>query len=155
MTAIWKFACMGAALALCASAVPAAAQRIVPPGYTTYYFSGTTADPANPNIPAGGAGRMGDTVQQADNILNKLQGMLAKQGLGFGDVVAAHVFLVGDPAKGGEIDFAGLNGEWGKRFGTTDQPNRPSRSAIQVRLPTPGALVEIELTAAKQGQPAQ
>ena len=93
---------------------------------------------------------MGDTVQQADNILGKLQGMLAKQGLGFGDVVAAHVFLVGDPAKGGEIDFAGLNSEWAKRFGTTDQPNRPSRSAIQVRLPTPGALVEIELTAAKQ-----
>jgi enamine deaminase RidA (YjgF/YER057c/UK114 family) len=150
MIASWKIACIGAALALCTSALPATAQRIVPPGYTTYYFSGTTADPVNPNIPAGGAGRMGDTVQQADNILNKLQAMLAKQGLGFGDVVAAHVFLVGDPAKGGEIDFAGLNAEWGKRFGTTDQPNRPSRSAFKVGLPTPGALVEIELTAAKQ-----
>ena len=150
MTAIWKFACMGAALALCASAVPAAAQRIVPPGYTTYYFSGTTADPVNPNIPAGGAGRMGDTVQQADNILNKLRDMLAKNNLGFGDVIKATVFLVGDPAKGGEIDFAGLNSEWGKRFGTPDQPNRPSRSAIHVELPTPGALVEIELVAAKQ-----
>jgi enamine deaminase RidA (YjgF/YER057c/UK114 family) len=146
MTASWKFACLGAALALCASAMPAAAQRIVPPGYTTYYFSGTTADPLNASNP----NDRGTTVQQADNILNKLQGMLAKQNLGFGDVVAAHVFLVGDPAKGGEIDFAGLNSEWGKRFGTTDQPNRPSRSAIQVRLPTPGALVEIELTAAKQ-----
>ena len=150
MTASWKFACLGAALAVCASALPATAQRIVPPGFTTFYFSGTTADPLNPNIPAGSPGRMGDTVQQADNILTKLQGMLAKQGLGFGDVVAAHVFLVGDPAKGGEIDFAGLNSEWGKRFGTADQPNRPSRSAIQVRLPTPGALVEIEMTVAKQ-----
>jgi enamine deaminase RidA (YjgF/YER057c/UK114 family) len=149
MTASWKFACLGAAL-LCASAMPAAAQRIVAPGLTTFYFSGTTADPVNASIPAGSPGRMGDTVQQADNILNKLQDMLAKNNLGFGDVVAAHVFLVGDPAKGGEIDFAGLNAEWGKRFGTTDQPNRPSRSAIQVRLPTPGALVEIELTAAKQ-----
>jgi enamine deaminase RidA (YjgF/YER057c/UK114 family) len=137
-------------LALGASVLPAAAQRIVPPGQTVFFFSGTTADPLNPSIPAGAPGRMGDTVQQADNILNKLQAMLAKQSLGFGDVVAAHVFLVGDPAKGGEIDFAGLNSEWAKRFGTTDQPNRPSRSAIQVRLPTPGALVEIELTAAKQ-----
>jgi len=146
----WRFACLGAALALCASALHAAAQRVVPPGYTTFYFSGTTADPVNPNIPAGSPGRMGDTVQQADNILTKLQGMLAKQNLGFGDVVAAHVFLVGDPAKGGQIDFAGLNAEWGKRFGTPDQPNRPSRSAIKVELPTPGALVEIELTAAKQ-----
>jgi enamine deaminase RidA (YjgF/YER057c/UK114 family) len=149
MTNSWKFACLGAAL-LCASALPAAAQRIVPAGQTTFYFSGTTADPVNPNIPAGQPGRMGDTVQQADNILTKLQAMLAKNNLTFGDVVAAHVFLVGDPAKGGEIDFAGLNAEWGKRFGTPDQPNRPSRSAFQVRLPTPGALVEVELTAAKQ-----
>ncbi|MBW8708344.1 MAG: hypothetical protein JF627_03630 [Alphaproteobacteria bacterium] len=150
MTASWKFACLGAGLALCVSALPAAAQRIVPPGLTTFYFSGTTADPVNPAIPAGSPGRMGDTVQQADNILNKLQTMLAAKGLGFGDVVAAHVFLVGDPAKGDQIDFAGLNGEWAKRFGTPEQPNRPSRSALQVRLPTPGALVEIELTAAKQ-----
>lgn len=150
MIASWKFACLGAGLALCVSTLPAAAQRIVPPGFTTFYFSGTTADPINPSIPAGSPGRMGDTVQQADNILNKLQGMLTAKGLGFGDVVAAHVFLVGDPAKGGEIDFAGLNSEWAKRFGTTEQPNRPSRSAIQVRLPTPGALVEVELTAAKQ-----
>jgi len=150
MTASWKFACLGAALALCASALPAAAQRVVPPGQTVYFFSGTTADPLNPNIPAGQPGRMGDSVQQTDSILNKLRDMLAKNNLGFGDVVKATVFLVGDPAKGGAIDFAGLNSEWAKRFGTTDQPNRPSRSAIQVRLPTPGALVEIELVAAKQ-----
>jgi len=150
MTDSWKFACLGAVLALCVSAMPAAAQRIVPPGHTIFFFSGTTADPLNPNIPAGSPGRMGDTVQQADNILNKLQGMLAKNNLGFGDVIKATVFLVGDPAKGGEIDFAGLNSEWGKRFGTPDQPNRPSRSAIHVDLPTPGALVEIELVAAKQ-----
>jgi len=145
MTKSFKLACLGAAL-LCACALPAAAQRIVPAGQTTYYFSGTTADPLNASNP----NDRGTTVQQADNILTKLQAMLAKNNLTFGDVVAAHVFLVGDPAKGGEIDFAGLNSEWGKRFGTPDQPNRPSRSAIQVRLPTPGALVEIELVAEKQ-----
>lgn len=150
MTASWKSACLGAGLALCLSAIPAAAQRIVPPGHTIYFFSGTTADPLNPNIPAGSPGRMGDTVQQADNILNKLKDMLAKNNLGFGDVIKATVFLVADPAKGNMIDFAGLNGEWAKRFGTADQPNRPSRSAIEVRLPTPGALVEIELVAEKQ-----
>jgi len=131
---------------LCASVLPAAAQRIVPPGHTIFFFSGTTADPLNASNP----NDKGNTVQQADNILNKLRDMLAKNNLGFGDVIKATVFLVGDPAKGGEIDFAGLNSEWGKRFGTPDQPNRPSRSAIQVRLPTPGALVEIELVAEKQ-----
>ena len=148
MTASWKSAGLGlgAALGILASILPASAQRVVPAGYDTYYFSGTTADPLNPASP----NERGTTVQQADNILNKLQGMLAKNNLGFGDVIKATVFLVGDPAKGGEIDFAGLNSEWAKRFGTADQPNRPSRSAIQVRLPTPGALVEIELIAEKQ-----
>ena len=145
MTKSFKLACLGAAL-LCACALPAAAQRIVPAGQTTYYFSGTTADPLNASNP----NDRGTTVQQADNILTKLQAMLAKNNLTFGDVVAAHVFLVGDPAKGGEIDFAGLNSEWGKRFGTPEQPNRPSRSAFQItELPLPGALVEIELIAAK------
>ena len=145
----WKFALIGALL--CATAIPASAQRVVPPGQTIFFFSGTTADPLNPAIPAGSPGRMGDTVQQTDSALNKLQGMLSAKGLGFGDVVKATVFLVADPAKGGQMDFAGLNSEWAKRFGTTDQPNRPSRSAFQItQLPLPGALVEIELTAAKQ-----
>jgi len=57
MTASWKFACLGAALALCTSVLPASAQRIVPAGYDTYYFSGTTADPINASIPAGSPGR--------------------------------------------------------------------------------------------------
>ena len=150
MTASWKSAVLslGVALALCASILPASAQRVVPAGYDTYYFSGTTADPLNPANP----NERGNTVQQADNILNKLRDMLAKNNLGFGDVIKATVFLVGDPAKGGEIDFAGLNSEWGKRFGTATQPNRPSRAAIHVALPTPGALVEIELVAAKKAQ---
>lgn len=149
MTASLKSAvlALGASLVLCASAPPASAQRIVPSGYDTYYFSGTTADPLNPSNP----NDRGNTVQQADNILNKLQGMLQKSGLTFADVVQAHVFLVTDPAKG-DIDFAGLNSEWGKRFGTPSQPNRPSRVAIHVNLPTPGALVEIELVAAKKAQ---
>ncbi|MCX7281748.1 MAG: hypothetical protein NTX21_09395, partial [Alphaproteobacteria bacterium] len=68
MTDFWKFACLGVALALCTSVLPASAQRIVPAGYDTYYFSGTTADPINASITAGSPGRMGDTVQQADNI---------------------------------------------------------------------------------------
>lgn len=148
MTASWKFACIGAALALCASALPAAAQRVATPGQTVYFFSGTTADPLNPNIPAGQPGRMGDTVQQVDSILNKLQAMLEKNNLTFADVIKATVFLVADPSKGNKMDFAGLNGEWAKRF-PTDKP-RPSRSAFQItELPLPGALAEVELIAAK------
>jgi len=148
MTASWKFAFLGAALALCTSVLPASAQRIVQPGQTVYFFSGTTADPLNPAIPAGSPGRMGDTVQQVDSILNKLQAMLEKNNLTFADVIKATVFLVADPAKGNKMDFAGLNSEWAKRF-PTDKP-RPSRSAFQItELPLPGALAEVELIAAK------
>ena len=148
MRASWKFACLGTVMALCASVLPASAQRIASPGQTVYFFSGTTADPLNPNIPAGQPGRMGDTVQQVDSILNKLQAMLEKNNLTFADVIKATVFLVADPSKGNKMDFAGLNAEWAKRF-PTDKP-RPSRSAFQItELPLPGALAEVELIAAK------
>jgi enamine deaminase RidA (YjgF/YER057c/UK114 family) len=148
MTASRKLAfAAAAALALCATALPASAQRIVHAGQDLYFFSGTTADPIDASNPTA----RGDTVRQVDNILNKYQGMLAKNGLTFGDVVSAHVFLVTDPAKG-DIDFAGLNAEWAKRFGSATQPNRPSRWAIHAQLPTPGALVEIEPVAAKNAK---
>src|SRR5882757_5468510 len=84
-----KFAFLGMALAICAFAVPAGAQSVthlaspnpgavidaavvVPPGYTTYYISGTPAGPKDPNAPAGSPGRWGDTTQQTDDSLNKL-----------------------------------------------------------------------------------
>ena len=102
----------------------------------------------------GGADRIdagdGEDTWRLDLTASAGGASLAKNGLTFGDVFAAHVFLVGDPAKGDQIDFAGLNSEWAKRFGTPEQPNRPSRAAFQAKLPTPGALVEIELVAAKK-----
>jgi enamine deaminase RidA (YjgF/YER057c/UK114 family) len=167
MTGSLKFAFLGTALALCAFAAPANAQMVtrlaspnpaaviasavtVPPGYTTYYISGTPAGPMNPNIAQGSPGRWGDTTQQTADSLNKLEATLKQLGLTFGDVVKATVFLVGDPAKGGALDFPAMNAEWGKRFGTAAQPNKPARSTVQVTLATPGALVEIELIAAKK-----
>jgi enamine deaminase RidA (YjgF/YER057c/UK114 family) len=79
-----------------------------------------------------------------------MEAVLKQLGLNFGDVVKATVFLVGDPAKGGEIDFAAMNGEWSKRFGTPTQPNKPARSTVKVGLASPGALVEIEMVAVKK-----
>jgi enamine deaminase RidA (YjgF/YER057c/UK114 family) len=71
-------------------------------------------------------------------------------GMGMGDVVKMNVFLAGDPANGGKMDFAGLMKGYTKYFGTPDQPNLPARSAVQVAaLAAPGALVEIEVIAAK------
>ena len=67
-----------------------------------------------------------------------------------GDVVKMQVFLVGDPAKGGKMDFAGFMEGYTEHFGTAEQPNLPSRSVMQVAgLANPGFLVEIEVTAVR------
>ena len=159
-------ALLGSALALCALAAPAGAQQVtrlqgnaaspiasavtVPPGYTTYYISGTPAGPMNPNIPDGQPGRWGDTTQQTADSLGKLEATLKQLGLTFGDVVKATVFIVADPTNGGKINFPAMNAEWSKHFGTAAQPNKPARSTVEVKLATPGALIEIEMVAVKK-----
>jgi len=167
MTRLQKFTFLGTAMALCALAVPAGAQSItrlpspnanspivsavtVPAGATTYYISGIPGGPKNPSAPEGSPDRWGDTTQQTDDVLNKLEAVLKQMGLTFGDVVKATVFLVADPANGGKINFPAMNAEWSKRFGTAAQPNKPARSTVQVGLATPGPLIEIELVAAKK-----
>ena len=49
------------------------------------------------------------------------------------------VYLVGDPAKGGRMDFAGFMVAYTQFFGTKEQPNLPARSTVQVAgLVAPG-----------------
>jgi enamine deaminase RidA (YjgF/YER057c/UK114 family) len=75
---------------------------------------------------------------------------LASQGLTLGDIIQLKVFLVGDPRKDGKLDFAGFQAGYTRFFATKEQPNKPVRSAFQIAgLALPGALVEIEATAAK------
>ena len=119
---------------------PFASSVKVPAGYDTYYVSGST-------------GEGSDTAAQTASTLTGLKAELTKQGLTFGDVVQAHVFLVGDPAKGGKMDFAGMNSSWLKEFGTAAQPNKPARATVQVAsLVGSTDLVEIELVAVKRGR---
>jgi enamine deaminase RidA (YjgF/YER057c/UK114 family) len=71
-------------------------------------------------------------------------------GLSLGDVVKMTVFLVGDPATGGKMDFKGFSEAYAQFFGTAGQPNVVARSTMQVSaLVNPGWLVEIEVIAAK------
>jgi hypothetical protein len=64
------------------------------------------------------------------------------------DVVQMDVFLAGDPAKDGKMDFAGMNAAYSKFFGTAEQPNKPVRAAMQVAaLATAWGLVEIQVVA--------
>lgn len=136
---------------------PISAAVTVPAGYVTTYLSGSLPDVANPDAPKGSVEAYGNTETQTASVLKKLGETLESLGLGYGDVVAAHVYLVGDPAKNGEIDFAGMNAAFVKVFGSETQPNKPARSTIKVAgLVVPGALVEIDMIAAKApGKPVK
>ncbi|HXS07011.1 MAG TPA: Rid family hydrolase [Rhizomicrobium sp.] len=116
---------------------PIASSTMVPPGYNTFYISGTT-------------GKGADTAEQTAATLAGLKAQMAKMGLTFGDIVQAHVFLVADP-KTGKMDFAGMNSSWMKEFGTAEQPNKPARVTVQVAgLAGGDAFVEIEFVAVKK-----
>ena len=48
------------------------------------------------------------------------------------------------------MDFGGLMKAYSRHFGTAGQGNLPARTTVQVAaLPLPGALVEIEVVAAR------
>jgi enamine deaminase RidA (YjgF/YER057c/UK114 family) len=98
--------------------------------------------------PAVGKGAQADTKTQTVNTILNIQKALAAQKLSLGDVVMMHVYLAGDPAKDGKMDFGGFMEGYTKFFGTKEQPNKPARSAMQVKaLAAPDALVEIEVIA--------
>jgi len=157
--------------ALCAgllaavSAVPAMAQNthigqptspisqavLVPAGSETLYVSGITPPVLNPDAPKGTAPQFGDTKTQVAGILKRIEAILTAQGYGFGDVVMMRVFLVGDPAKDGKMDFAGMMESYNQAFGTAAQPKKPARITMQISgLVAAGMLAEIEVQAVKK-----
>ena len=117
----------------------------------TLYLSGQLSSPVTPADAAKGiAADYGNTKAQAASVFGKIQTLLKAQGLDMKDVVKMTVFLAGDPATGGKLDFAGMNSEYVKYFGTKEQPNKPARSAMQVAaLAAPWALIEVEVIAVK------
>jgi enamine deaminase RidA (YjgF/YER057c/UK114 family) len=133
-----------------ATGAPFAEAVTVPPGYTTYYVSGSVAAPMKPAA-SGKPAVWGDIGYQTKSVLANLKGTLTKLGLTFGDVVQAHVFMAPDPAMQGGIDFAGMNKVWLTEFGTKQQPNKPARAAFKVAaLAGAGPLLEIEFIAVKK-----
>jgi len=106
---------------------------------------------AGPTAPAGSIERLGDTATQTKSVLDKLAKELAASGYTMADVVKMNVFLVGDPRKGGAMDFEGLMKAYLQVFGLRPQEKAlPVRTTVQVAgLPVPGALVEIEVVAAR------
>ena len=149
------------AVVLVGSASDAAAQvkRIQPPTAAiatavwhgdTLYVSGQVPDPVKPAANGVPAVYAPDTRTQTENVFRKIEGILKEQGLGMGDVVMMHVYLVGDPKMGGKMDFAGMMSVYTQLFGSATQPNKPARSTVQVAsLVAAGALVEIEVIAVR------
>jgi enamine deaminase RidA (YjgF/YER057c/UK114 family) len=117
----------------------------------TLYLSGQLASPVTAADAAKGTAAVyGDTEAQTMSTLTKIQAALKAEGLSMADVVMMHVYLAGDPAKGGKLDFPGMMAAYTRFFGTKEQPNKPARSAMQVAaLAAPWALVEIEVIAVK------
>jgi len=129
---------------------PISAAVTVPAGFDTVYVSGALPSVTNKDAPKGSGEAYGDMQTQTVSALTAIKASLARLGLGMGDVVKMTVFMVADPAKDNKLDFAGLMAGYTQFFGTPEQPNKPARSAVQVAaLVAPGALLEIEVIAAK------
>jgi enamine deaminase RidA (YjgF/YER057c/UK114 family) len=122
----------------------------IPAGKTTVYVSGAVPPITNQSAEKNTIAAYGDTKTQTETVLRSIEKTLSGIGLKIGDVVKMQVFLVGDPDKGGKMDFAGFMQGYTQFFGTKEQPNLPTRSVFQVSgLANPGFLVEIEVTAVR------
>lgn len=130
---------------------PIASSVIVPAGAELVFVSGMLADVADPSAPAGSIERLGDTSTQAKSALDKIARELAASGLAMSDIVKMNVFLVGDPRKDDRMDFEGLMQAYLQVYGLRAlETSLPARTTVQVAgLPIPGALVEIEVVAAR------
>ena len=134
------------------STFPIAAAVEIPAGATRVYLSGKVPPTVDPTkSPTDPAAYGGDTKGQSVAVLKAIQAQLAGLGLSMKDVVKMQVFLVGDPAKGGKMDFAGFMEGHTQFFGPgAKQMSLPARSAFQVAaLANPAYLVEIEVEAVR------
>lgn len=126
----------------------------VSPEATTIYLSGQLANPlpASAGKPAAELtlADYGDTRTQTVSVLGKIEAILEARGFAMSDVIKLTVFVAGDPALDGRMDFAGMNEGFRQFFGTVENPNTVARSTVQVAaLVSPSYLVEIEAIAAK------
>ncbi|GAA0599721.1 RidA family protein [Paenochrobactrum glaciei] len=132
------------------STFPIAQAVEVPAGKTTVYLSGAVPTVVDEKAEKNTIAAYGDTKSQTETVLKSIEKSLASLDLKMSDVIKMQVFLVGDPEKGGKMDFAGFMEGYTQFFGTEAQPNLPSRSVMQVAaLASPAWLVEIEVTAVR------
>lgn len=132
------------------AAAPILVGVTLPAGAETLLLSGQVPAPDVAGGDPAAIATYGDTRTQTVSVLRKIEAALKAQGYGLSDVVKLTVYLVGDPAKGGKLDFAGFSQGYAQFFGTPSQPNKVARTTVQVAaLANPGFLVEIEATASR------
>jgi len=117
--------------------LPIAGGVVVPAGYDTVYVSGHIPKVANANASQASTEMYGDTKTQTISALQQISDLLAAQQLTMADVVMVHVFLVGDPANGGKMDFAAMNAGFVQFFRRRTMGRSPSRSSRPTQLPVP------------------
>jgi enamine deaminase RidA (YjgF/YER057c/UK114 family) len=155
------FACLAVGLTLPASAhdivrrsgsdLPIATSVGVPDGAEWVLVGMTLPGITDADAPAGSAERLGDTAAQTRSVLDQIAAELEAQGFAMSDVVKLNVYLVGDPARDGMPDYAGLMSAYLQHF-RQESGGLPVRSTVQVAgLPVPGARVAIDAIAARSG----
>lgn len=119
----------------------------VPAGAAYLYTSGTVPPVLNKD----GATvyeRYGDTKTQAAGILANIEKQLKDKGLSMKDVIYLRAYVVADPAKNGEFDYAGWNEAYGQFFNNESNPVKVARSTVGVAsLVNKDWLIEIEVVA--------
>src|SRR5882757_1546116 len=101
---------------------PIAASVRAPAGSDIVWISGALAAPLDPAKPT----ELGNTEQQTLSVLTRLQAALKAEGMTLGDVTMMRIYMAGDPAMGGKMDFKGMMASYVKFFGTPEQPNKPA-----------------------------
>lgn len=113
----------------------------IPPGAETMYLSGSGARPLDD-------GSWGDMQQQTVNTFERFKQTLESQGWSMSDIVQVRAFAVA--GEDGALDFAGFNAGYSQFFGTSDNPEKPVRSFVEIKdLVVDGWLIEIEIRAAR------
>lgn len=129
------------------STFPIALAVETPATATTVYVSGQVPPVVDTNVDKNSVTAYGNTQTQTVGVLQRIQDILTSLDLTMSDVVKMQAFLVADPETG-KMDFEGFMAGYTQFFGTSEQPNLPARSTMEVSaLVNPGWLVEIEVVA--------
>lgn len=114
------------------------------------YVSGAVPQVVDPDADPNSRDAYGDTKRQTETVLEAIKANMESAGWSLGDIVMMRVYLVGDEATDGRLDFGGFMEGYSQYFGTPEQPNKPARAVVEVSgLIRPGWRVEIEAQAAR------